>query len=169
MKISAFLAGALLCLPLTQALAQSDFSTVEERMTGQEFRETGLYKLTDEELAALNRWIAQRSLAEGQSLSPAAAGGPAVTESGEVVDRRGLRDDSDERPIESRIVGSFSGWDGDTEFVLENGMVWEQTDGQRFNMSTMENPRVTIEPGFMGSWRLQVEGYNARVQVRRIR
>jgi hypothetical protein len=31
-------------------------------MTGQEFRETGLHKLTDEELAALNRWIRQRSL-----------------------------------------------------------------------------------------------------------
>lgn len=30
------------------------------------------------------------------------------------------------------------------------------------------NPRVTIESGLLGSWRMRVEGLNRRVQVRRI-
>jgi hypothetical protein len=38
----------------------------------------------------------------------------------------------------------------------------------RFSTRTMENPRVTITPGFLGSWRLQVEGYNKTIQVRRV-
>ncbi len=150
------------------ALADPDFSTVEERMTGQEFRNTGLYKLTDEELAELNRWIRQRSLADGQTMSD--TGSSAVVSGGEAIDRRGLQDSTgSDQPIRSRIIGTFTGWEGDTVFELENGMVWEQIDNKSFASREMENPEVEIHPGFFGSWRIQVEGYNTRAQVRRIR
>ena len=149
------------------ALADPDFSTLEERMTGQEFRTTGLHKLTDDELAALNRWIRQRSLAEGETMS---ATGSSTAAGDEVVDRRGLQDSVDsDQPIRSRIVGTFTGWEGDTVFELENGMVWEQIDNKTFVSREMENPEVEIQPGFFGSWRIQVEGYNTRAQVRRIK
>lgn len=149
------------------ALADPDFSTLEERMTGQEFRNTGLHKLTDEELAELNRWIRQRSLADGETMS---ATGSSAADGGEAVDRRGLQDSTDsDQPIRSRIVGTFTGWEGDTVFELENGMVWEQIDNKTFVSREMENPEVEIQPGFFGSWRIQVEGYNTRAQVRRIR
>lgn len=174
MKTSLFASGPILItitiaiLSLSPvALADPDFSTLEERMTGQEFRNTGLHKLTDEELAALNRWIRQRSLAEGETMS---ATGSGATAGGEVVDRRGLQDSVDsDQPIRSRIVGTFTGWEGDTIFELENGMVWEQIDNKTFVSREMENPEVEIQPGFFGSWRIQVEGYNTRAQVRRIR
>ena len=162
----AALIGLVLC-PISFA---DDFSSLEERMTGREFRDAGLHKLSDSELSALNRWIQERSLAEGQSLtSPrrASAGG---TGPDTTTDRRGLPDaNNDDSPIEARIVGSFNGWNGSTVFELDNGMVWEQIDGKAFGMAEMENPQVTIEPGFWGSWRLRVDGYNARAQVRRIR
>ncbi|MEN1726896.1 MAG: hypothetical protein AAGJ52_00525 [Pseudomonadota bacterium] len=171
MKRTLILAGLIGGLLSTAALAD-EFSTLEERMTGREFRDTGLHKLTEQELAALNRWIQIRSLAEGESLPAAVAGGAAtaVDASGNVVDTRGLRDaNARETPITARIIGAFDGWDGDTVFELDNGMVWQQTDGRPYQMSEMENPQVTIEPGIMGSWRLRVDGYNARAQVQRIR
>jgi hypothetical protein len=170
MKNALLLAGLSACLLTTTAVAD-EFSSLEERMTGREFRDTGLHKLTEAELAALNRWIAERSLAEGESL-PAAGRDTVVADSGAeaAIDRRGLRDSSEnERPIEARIVGAFDGWDGDTVFELDNGMVWQQTDGRPYQMSELENPVVIIEPGVMGSWRLRIDGYNARAQVRRIR
>jgi hypothetical protein len=41
----------------TTALAVESFSTLEERMSSSEFKETGLDKLTGSELGALNVWL----------------------------------------------------------------------------------------------------------------
>ena len=153
---------ALSLIPLT-LIAQSDdgFSSFEERMTGREFTEAGLHKLSEEELAALNEWVRQRSLAEHEQAQIAAA------QSADSVP------DINNMPREiivSSIVGSFSGWDGDTEFVLENGMVWEQAGSDDdFATRRLENPTVTIRPSLFGNWTLQVEGYNRRTSVRRIK
>lgn len=156
----------LLLLGSTQA--NQSFSSLEERMTGREFRETGLHKLSDEELAALNRWIRQRSLAEGEvaSLDDPGTDVSAAAPS----DDRGLRSrGGDREAINSRIVGSFTGWRGGTEFELENGMVWRQVGGGTFVIPEQENPRVQIRPGAFGSWRLGVDGYNTHVRVERVR
>ena len=55
----------LFCLLLCgiSVLAQERFSSVEERMTGKEFKASGLDKLSDEELAALNSWLRDHSVA----------------------------------------------------------------------------------------------------------
>jgi len=150
-----------------------EFSSLEERMTGREFRDAGLHKLTDEELAALNRWIEMRSLAEGEvpswAMGAAAVVAPGATAEGPASgDLRGF-ERGDRTEINSRIVGSFSGWSGDDVFELENGMVWEQAESGTFSVATMENPEVRIRPGFFGSWQLQVEGYNRRIRVERVR
>jgi len=149
--------------------ADSDFSSLEERMTGQEFRETGLHKLSDEELAALNRWIHRHSLAEHEWAEQQARSGDGNTASGP-EDRRGLfsRDRGD-TPIHARIVGTFNGWTGKTVFELDNGMVWQQTDGTTFFVSGMDNPEVIIRPALFGTWRLQVPGYDSQARVQRIR
>src|SRR5690625_5867296 len=51
------------------ATGQDSFSSLEERMTGKEFKQAGLHKLSEDELAALNAWIQARSLAEGDRKS----------------------------------------------------------------------------------------------------
>ena len=151
-------------------IASGGFSSLEERMTGREFREAGLYKLSDEELAFLNRWIQVRALAAGE-VPDWLAGRVAETSSGMAAatggDRRGFAD-GDRSPINSRLRGSFNGWRGETRFELENGMVWEQVEPNVFAVSSMENPEVRIRPGMFGSWHLQVVGYNSRVRVRRV-
>lgn len=147
--------------------AQVSFSTLEERMTGEEFHNSGLHKLTEEELTALNRWIRARSLTENEARDLAESADRSDDPAG---DRRGFpQSGGSNQPIRSKISGTFSGWSGDTEFVLDNGMVWRQSQSGRFSIGETENPEVTITPGVLGAWYLSLDGYNRRVQVKRVR
>jgi hypothetical protein len=147
-------------------LAANGFSSLEEQMTGKEFKAAGLEKLSPQELAALNDWIRSHSLG---SLAVAKTTSPVVTAS-EDIDRRGLPSDDgeDDSPIESRIIGNFSGWDGQTVFKLENGMIWVQDDKDKFHIKEVRNPAVTIEQGLFNSWKLSIEGHKDDCKVRRI-
>jgi len=161
----------LLALSCSASLfAAEGFSSLEEQMTGKEFMAAGLGKLSTEELAALNAWIRSRSLATLDSpKAGTAAAAAVVTETQE--DMRGFKsknDEPDRTPITSRIVGRFNGWDGQTVFKLENGMIWGQADKDKFWVKEVENPVVTIEPGMFGTWRLSIEGYNSDCRVERI-
>jgi hypothetical protein len=171
-KTPFILAVAVLFSFASSAIYAEEFSSLEERMTGREFRDAGLHKLTEEELSVLNRWIEVRSLADGELPSWAtdanSGTAPAVVVGEAASDNRGLEDGRREE-ISSRLIGSFSGWRGDNVFELENGMVWEQTENRTFSVPTMENPQVRIIPGMLGSWYLQVEGYNSRTRVQRVR
>jgi len=160
---------AIMAILFAQAvLAQSGFSSLEEQMTGKEFQATGLEKLSAEELEALNSWIRSRSLATLDT--PKAGSGAVYTE--QSGDTRGFETEqmrkSDRSTITSRLVGSFTGWDGQTVFTLENGMIWEQADKDKFYVKAVNNPVVTIEPGAFRTWRLSVEGYASDCRVERI-
>lgn len=138
------------------ALAQQ-FSTLEERMTYAEFKAAGLEKLTPEELAALNAWLAGKA-------SGTVGATPAE-------DMRGFQNRSNYAgAIVSSIQGVFKGWKGKGDrFTLANGQVWEVTDsGTRLSV-TLENPTVTIERGMFDAWYLSLDGYNTRAQVKRIK
>jgi hypothetical protein len=160
------------------AHAQEAFSTLEERMSGKEFKETGLSKLTDAELATLNEWVRSHSVAtlENAAARPASAA-TAASYAGETTDTRGfenqpkMNDDNDgfDDTIHSNIAGTFTGWSGtDTEFKLANGMVWKQVEGDTFNVKATENAEITIKKTMMGAWRLSMVGYNNTVRVKRI-
>ena len=77
--------------------------------------------------------------------------------------------DSDPEPgqITSRIIGEFGGWNGETVFELENGQVWQQSSNGLLIVK-LTNPKVTIKKARF-SYKLSVEGYNASVNVRKIR
>ena len=173
----------LTCLLVTafSLAAQETFSTVEERMTGKEFMATGLNKLSEEELAALNDWLRDHSVAtlenraanSGRSAAPASSaivpGSTSAASTSPPADSRGFEQaDTRREKIHSRLVGEFEGWDGETVFTLENGMVWKQDQTDHFSTKSMTNPEVTIKPGMFGSWRLSVDEYNKWVEVVRI-
>lgn len=69
--------------------------------------------------------------------------------------------------IQSRHVGRFEGWSGDTVFPLENGQVWRQAQSGRLSW-VADSPLITIEKGWFGSFRLSVEGLNTSLRVERI-
>ena len=61
---------------------------------------------------------------------------------------------------------------GRSLFILENGQVWKQIDG---DMTEVKDPRsgetmqVTIETAMFGSYNLHVKGQNGFVKVRRVK
>lgn len=150
----------LLTLSCASALAQNQFSTLEEKMTGSEFMAAGLDKLTPEELAALNLWLRSHSV------------GTLEVARVPQGDTRGFEDAAmsamDDRDIIARVVGPFQGWDGNTVFTLDNGQIWKQAEKRTFYVPTTEDAVVRIEKGAFGTWKLSVEGYNRQVKVERI-
>lgn len=140
--------------------AQQGFSTVEERMTGKEFTDAGLDKLSAEELAALNEWLRSHSVATLENRNQ------------EYTDTRGFESramsDLDDSDVVSPIKGDFSGWSGDTVFELENGMIWQQNESDTFYMPPTSKAVAVIERGVFNSWRLRIQGYNRSVSVKRI-
>lgn len=156
--------GRLVIVALLLVLAHgpssaADFSSLEERMSAAEFRAAGLDKLTPEELATLNEWLRTRGLVGARDASASRAGFRSNT-------FFGTGDSAN--PIRSEIRGEFSGWGPGKRLVLENGQEWEVIDGS-FSIPAVPVARVTIEPGFLGSWLLRVDGYNASARVRRVR
>ncbi len=137
-------------------------------MSGKEFTAAGLDRLTPAELEALNNWIRRHSVA---TLSQP-KGGSYVASANDGADDRGFQHKKDSKkdrsPITSRIKGDFTGWDGHTVFKLENGMIWEQVDQDKFYIREVQNPEVTIKPGMFGTWRLSVDGHNSNCRVKRI-
>lgn len=142
----------------TSAIAK-EFSSVEEQMSSREFKAAGLDKLTPEELAALNNWIRTNQPAAQYVVYDRAAD-----------DRKniGFLSSDAREVISSNIVGEFKGFGGGTILKLENGQVWQVTGGQLEGIKALTNPRVTIRPGLIGGWNLQVEGYNSVAKVKRI-
>lgn len=160
--------------------AAESFSTLEERMSGKEFMQTGLSKLTDDELFELNEWLRRHSVAtlENAAARPASAGSvTAVAAAGTAKDDRGFenkvkynKDTGYDDTIHATIAGKFTGWTGKkTQFKLTNGMIWEQVEYGTFNIKATENPEITIKTGVAGGWRLSVVGYNSTIGVKRIK
>jgi len=162
------------------AQAADEFSTVEERMSGKEFKETGLGKLTDAELAALNDWLRRHSVATLENASARPGAGAAVAgvtvagaDGSAEKDMRGFENqpklDKEDKIIYSTIVGTFDGWKAKgTLFKLANGMIWQQTETDTFHIAPVENPEIEIRKGIMGNWRLKTVEYNSAVRVKRI-
>ena len=151
------------------AFAVDSFSSLEEQMTGKEFDAAGLEKLSPQELDDLNAWIRKHSLATLATTSTKAgstAATAAADDRGLKTEDKGGKDNSD---ITSKLVGKFSGWDGQTVFKLENGMIWAQANKKKFYTDELDSPTVTIKSHMFGTWRLHVEGLDKEdVKVRRI-
>jgi hypothetical protein len=137
-----------------------EFSTLEERMSGAEFKQAGLDRLTPEQLQSLNDWLRVHGLAPG---APVAVGG---TRNG-VVEY--YPDDKARQPIEAHIDGPLDGWLGKTTFKLDNGQVWQQAEsGMRTDLG-LNSPAVRIKPMLLGSWLMYVDGCGCSLRVKRIK
>ncbi|MCF6264644.1 MAG: hypothetical protein L3J24_13805 [Xanthomonadales bacterium] len=159
------------CLLLSMsAFSQNSFSSLEERMTGAEFANSGLDKLSPEELANLNRWIGERSVAQYENAAvaatPAKEGGfasknkPGYAQADQNYQNR--------EKIHARLKGPSSGWNNSTVFSLDNGMVWVMDEKDSFHMKQQDNPEVVIKPGFLNTWNLSIGGHNSSTKVERI-
>jgi hypothetical protein len=154
---SAILAFAiLLSLP---AWAQDAYVPLEQRLTPEQRRETGLDGLSAAQLERLNALLRAEQAA--------------------VVSRERLKDKPerggllgrDQDPIVSRIAGEFRGWRNGTRFELENGQTWRVIDTPEFYVPTSKfvaSPAVTLTPGMFGGWYMQVQGQSVRAKVQQV-
>lgn len=140
-----FVVGAL----ITAAPAQEKFT---ERLTPEERKTAGLDQLTPEQLAALDGLV-KRDRESGEKRVR-----EEVTREVKAQAKVEVQKEEEERQLAetrvlSRIVGSYSGWEGNTVFKLENGQVWRQSSSDVHYLKPVESPPVLIEKVY-GGWRL---------------
>ena len=154
-----------------------------QQMSQAEFEAAGLHKLSPEELASLNAWLAQTKSSAGEvqasaPMTPAPQQLPqnSQPEPQTTAEERFGREQVRKRQVEkdvpesitSRLIGEFRGWDGNTVFRLENGQVWRQRIGGRYRSPKKVNPEVVIEKGRFGYY-LRLADKNRSIGVARVR
>lgn len=158
----------LLIAPLAARAADTPPPAIETRMDEATKQRTGIARLTADELAALNAWLAAAPAAT--AAAPAAT---PVAAAATPADRIGFNtpDPRAEEPkVESRIVGTFRGLAPRAQITLENGQVWRSIDSTAvFRGVTAESPAVVITKGTFGGWRLRLADYRGMAKVERVR
>ena len=144
------------CSVFVLALAmQSAFSAedpdIRQLMTAEEFTDSGLERLSENEIAALNRWLIRYTAQDAEDILESS---PAVQEISNAA-------------IRSRIDGQFNGWNGPTRFRLQNGEIWETSSTRRYDYSAM-NPEVEITRNWMGIHRMRILETGRAINVRRV-
>jgi hypothetical protein len=145
------------CLALIMMLAtlpalSADDPNIRELMTTQEFAASGLSRLSNDEMDAINRWLARYTAQDAAEMLNSS---PAVSE----IESAGIK---------SKIDGEFSGWNGPTRFPLKNGQIWETRSTRRYNYSAVD-PEVEITRNFLGIYRMRLVDTGKAINVRRIR
>lgn len=119
--------------------AQDGFPGIKRLMSAEEFKATGLQGLSDTELKALDDWLLRYTAGDAQLLQQSS---------------KAVRQAKKEFEVESRIVGNFTGWSGETRFQLENGQVWRQRINRTYRYAGPPNPLVRIDKNWAGYYRL---------------
>jgi hypothetical protein len=153
--ISLFFA-MFLFVPLDFARAQSpEFPGVEKAMKPEDYEAAGLQKLSAEERARLNEFIRNYVSSSSQQAVTAAVDSA-------VKARKAAPPDV----IQSRIVGPFTGYKGNTTFTLENGQIWAQSQRDSMYFPKVDSPPVLIVKGTLG-YRMYIAG-GGDIRVQRV-
>lgn len=170
-RLRVLAAAAVLLAMAGPALAQRVVEgDLQQQMSPAEFKAAGLDKLSPAELAALNGWLQGKVAAVTADVREQVR--EEAREEGRqevIVKNRGFFDFGSKEPIVSTLQGEFRGFGKGRRYVLANNQEWEQTDDATLSGVRRTDPEVSIAPGVMGAWYLQVKGTNTRAKVQRIK
>ena len=127
---------AAFSLPL---LAADELPSIEDLMTEDELRATGVDDLSARQIEALNDWLVRfrdGEISEAIAEAPSAAETPSSSQAVSDV----YPPPRERTIIESRIDGEFNGWTGRTRFTPQNGQIWEQRRGLRRRLPSPRLP-----------------------------
>jgi len=163
MKIltQSLLLTGLLCAAAAAAADTPEFDVLKN-MSVSDFRASGLDKLSDAQIKALDAWFAAYQQQHGLTCGASAG---AATPPAQASAATAAAPDS----FSAHIAGEFHGWSGGTHFTLDNGQVWEQIDDAVITLGRLTNPKVTITKGAFNSYYMSVEGVSDTVQVKRLK
>ena len=152
MRVLAAAVFSVCILASGSALAERPYTPIEQRLSPEQLRATGLDQLQPEQLSLLNQ------LLSNEQANIAAQSAKAERE---------RKTEEARTPVSSRLNGEFRGWQNGTVFELENGQRWRVLDSD-FATKPLSNPEVTISPGLFGSWYMLVEGTSVKAKVKRV-
>lgn len=140
-------------------------------LTRDEFKQSGLEKLSEQELERLSGHLFGWKADEKVPLvvrEERVAVREEETFGNERIEQRKRKKLDEPKFIASRIMGEFKGWRGKGRFKLENGQVWKQIDTKKFSLKRT-NPEVEITRGVLGGYFLSVKGSGSRCRVERVK
>lgn len=150
---------------------------VRNVMTVTQFEKTGLAHLSKKQLKAFNKWLStyvhklctqvEASHIKSTSQKNHGSAGEQSKAPSENAPVSVSSSSSQPTLIKSRIVGSFDGWTGNTQFRLANGEIWRQA-GPGYFRTHLDSPKVVIKKLLFG-YVMLVRGYGKEVFVRRIK
>jgi hypothetical protein len=163
---SFFLSLVLLALVLAAlpAHAERPYVAIEQRLSAEQLKATGLDQLSTEQLALLNTLLKEDQQAQVQAVRSEVEQ--------ESTSRGGFFDREKREPIISKIAGPFSGWSGRTSFKLENGQTWRVINTPDYYVpksKVKSGLAVAITPALLGGWNMQIEGHSLRAKVTPVR
>ncbi|GAB3105457.1 hypothetical protein GCM10027159_34950 [Lysobacter terrae] len=136
---------------------------IEKQMTPEQFKASGLDKLSPQELGNLNAWL-------NHTLEVETTKAATLAKDKVETENRGFASFGKSDPIVAKIKGEFRGFGRGRSWTLDNGQVWEQVDNATLVGARKTDPQVRIAPSLFGNaWYMQIEGYNTHASVRRVK
>jgi hypothetical protein len=152
---------ALLQVPAAFA-ADKAYVPIEQRLSAEQMRATGLDTLSPEQIALLNRLLSQERAEVARAVE-------AEVVAKQAQDNVGRRPDRVERQATSgTIAGELRKWSTGQTVQLDNGQRWRIVQGDVYFSQPVTNPKVTIAPGFLGAWWMRMDDNTPPVKVQRV-
>jgi hypothetical protein len=164
-KMKAFCFVALYLFSATFAQASDTSKTLQERLSAEQMRATGLDTLSAEQLALLNQLLQEQTT---QVIAVPTEKNTAEVKASVPVVPMAVPTLSNE-PFKSRIIGSFSGWQTGTVFTLENGQQWQVNKGNAKLPKPLNDPSVDVKISLVGKWYFELSEDLPRAMVTRIK
>lgn len=172
---------------LGSAVSRADVATtgptpmlLGQALTAEEIAQSGLGKLTAQEFAYLQAWLAARAQPLAVTPPPASAATSAASNTDSLpteaaLPREANAADPFEKPtlpprLVARVLPPFTGWEGKTEFRLDNGQVWRQRlPGRYVHSGGLDGPtEVVITRNLFGFFVLTVSSSGRATGVERV-
>ena len=158
---------ALLILAAGTCAVQADDPSVRDLMAPEDFKLSGLDRLSDEELAHLSEWV-ERYRSGTMDAPPPPPKKPSqmtVTERAEYEEQKQAEKNFE---MAAKVIPAFNGWSGKTVFRLDNGQSWQQRQPGTLRYSEGDS-NVVITRNFFGRYVLTHTATGRSIGVRRLR
>jgi len=151
-----FAIAVLLSLP---ALAGGrTWVPVEQRLSAEQLRATGLDSLSREQLALLNQLLSEDRAADLRN-----------AETQRTQNEAGMRPKrSPSQTINATVPGSSRAWAQGQTLLLDNGQRWRVMDSGVNFTRPITDAKVTIAPGMLGAWYLRMDDGTPPIKVQRV-
>jgi len=157
MRRSLLLAIAVL-LSLPAFAGERTWVPIQQRLSAEQMRATGLDTLSSEQLTLLNQLLSEDRAADLRA-----------ADAQRTQDESGLRQKrTPPQAFSATVPGSSRAWTQGQTLVLDNGQRWRVVDsGVNFGRPVTD-AKVTIAPGFLGAWYLRMDDGTPPIKVQRV-